>query len=586
MGVGQLALISSVSIPIWGKLGSCGKMAACVASRVFSQASKIMAQTSPEPLVTLRLTGLVQSLEEGDSELLARAARRLGIGELDLRGARIARRSVDARRRPPRLPVQVDLVVRAGFQSRALAREERSGYLRPAPIPGSLMPDKHAGPIGRGHIVVVGSGPAGVFAALPLALGGASVTVLERGAVLEDRHRRLVPFHRGRALDPETNLLFGEGGAGTYSDGKLYTRIDDPLEVPILEELVACGAPAEIRFDARAHIGTEGLHALLPRLRQRLIDAGVTFAFDTRFEGLELDEGPPRRVTGVRTSQGPLACDGLILATGHSARDTWRILAGQGVPFEAKAFQFGVRIEHPQEMITSARYGSEAELLGPASYSLTCKGSGQTQSVHSFCMCPGGRVVASVNEERTLCTNGMSNATHSSPWANSGLVVTVNPDQFAGAADDPFRGTNFQHEQERAAFEAGGGTYAAPAQRADDFLAGRLSSGELKTSLVFGAQAARLDELLPGFVTLALRQALKRFEAQIPGYSGSDGLLLGVESRSSGPIRIPRDSETRLVRGFSNLQAVGEGAGWAGGIMSAAIDGAGAAQCLYSLGNS
>ena len=545
-----------------------------------------MPDPRPEALITLRLSGLVQGLEEGDMELLARAQKRLGIDESALRGARISRRSVDARKRPPKLPVQVDLVVPKRFGSKALSREERSGRVRQAPMPGSLTPAQPAGPVGRGHVVVVGSGPAGMFAALPLALGGASVTVLERGAVLEDRHRRLVPFHRGKALDPETNLLFGEGGAGTYSDGKLYTRVDDPLEVPILDELVACGAPDGIRFDARAHIGTDLLHAILPRLRQRLIDEGVNFAFDTRFEGLELEDGAPQRVTGARTSRGTLACDGLILATGHSARDTWKILAGQGVPFEAKAFQFGVRIEHPQELITEARYGTGAEVLGPASYSLTSRADGLTQAAHSFCMCPGGRVVASVNEAGTLCTNGMSNAAHSSPWANSGLVVTVTPDQFPGDESNPFRGVDFQRDQEQRAFHAGGGTYAAPAQRADDFLTGRMSTGELKTSLVFGAEPARLDQMLPEFVTRALGLALERFERQIPGYSGAPGLLLGVESRSSGPIRIPRDRTTRLVRGFSNLQAVGEGAGWAGGIMSAAIDGAGAALALHAVGNS
>lgn len=537
------------------------------------------------PLITLRLSGLVQGLTEPDQDLLERARRKLGIGPQDLRGARLARRSVDARKRPPRLPVQVDLVVPAGFRSRSLAREERSGRVRQAPEPGSLFPRDPAGALGRGRIVVVGSGPAGMFAALPLALGGAQVTLLERGAVLEERHRRLVPFHRGQPLDPETNLLFGEGGAGTYSDGKLYTRVDDPLEVPILSELVACGAPEAIQFDARAHMGTDRLHALLPRLRQRLIDAGVSFSFDTRFEGLDLDPGPPSRIRGVRTSRGDLPADGVVLAMGHSARDTWRVLCAQGVPFEAKAFQFGVRIEHPQELITHGRYGtgSDADLLGPASYALTARANGSVQGMHSFCMCPGGRVVASVNEEGSLCTNGMSNAAHSSPWANSGLVVTVNPNQFGGDPRDPFRGVDFQRDQERRAFKAGGGAYGAPAQRADDFLAGRMSRGDLKTSLVFGAQPARLDQLLPEFVSQALAQALNRFESQIEGYGSSEGLLLGVESRSSGPIRIPRGRSGCLVKGFANLIAVGEGAGWAGGIMSAAIDGARGALALRLL---
>lgn len=533
-------------------------------------------------LRTLRVGGLVQGLGETDADLLQRAMRRIGAGHEHTRGARIARRSVDARKRPVQLPVQVDLVVPVGFRSKALQREERSGRVRPAPLPGSLQPSTAGGRFAGARVVVVGTGPAGIFAALPLALGGAQVTVLDRGADLGERHRRLVPFHRGGALDPETNLLFGEGGAGTYSDGKLYTRVDHPLEVPILEELVAAGAPPEILFDARAHVGTDRLHTVLPALRQRLVDLGVAFQFGCRVEELELSPSEPGRVTGLRTTGGRLPCDAVVLATGHSARDTWESLARQGVPFEAKPFQFGVRIEHPQELITRARYGEPApEVLGAASYTLTAKASGAARGAHSFCMCPGGRVVASVHEEGHLCTNGMSNSTHSSRWANSGLVVTLGPEDYGGSG--PFAGVAFQRRMERLAFEAGGGTYAAPAQRAEDFLLGRPSRGELPTSLVFGARPARLDTLLPEAVTGALAAALARWERVIPGYSGAEGVLLGVEARSSGPVRIPRDRETLLVDGFQNLQAVGEGAGWAGGIMSAAIDGARAGLALMAL---
>lgn len=531
-------------------------------------------------LVTLRVGGLVQALDEPDAEVLERAARRIGAASHEVRGARFARRSVDARKRPVRLPVQVDLVVPSGFRSRALQREERSGRVRPAPLAGSLVPPD-AGARGR-HVVVVGTGPAGIFAALPLALGGARVTVLERGADLGTRHRRLVPFHRGGALDPETNLLFGEGGAGTYSDGKLYTRVDHPLEVPILEELVAAGAPAEILFDARAHVGTDRLHTVLPALRRRLQEVGVEFRFDSRLDGLRLSPSRPGCVQAVEVGGESIACDAVVLATGHSARDTWERLHGQGVPFEAKPFQFGVRIEHPQELVTRARYGDPAPAeLGAAAYGLTHKARSGVRGAHSFCMCPGGRVVASVHEEGHLCTNGMSNSSHSSRWANSGLVVTLGPDDYG--AKGPFAGVAFQRRMERLAFEAGGGTYAAPAQRADDFLARRATSGELATSLVFGARPARLDELLPEAVTRALAAGLERWERQVPGFAGPEGLLLGFESRSSGPVRIPRDRETLLVEGFSNLQAVGEGAGWAGGIMSAAIDGARAGLALHAL---
>jgi len=308
----------------------------------------------------------------------------------------------------------------------------------------------------------------------------------------------------------------------------------------------------------------------------------VEFRFDSRLDGLRLSPSHAGRVQAVEVGGESVACDAVVLATGHSARDTWERLHRQGVPFEAKPFQFGVRIEHPQELVTRARYGDPAPAeLGAAAYGLTHKARAGVRGAHSFCMCPGGRVVASVHEEGHLCTNGMSNSTHSSRWANSGLVVTLGPDDYG--AKGPFAGVAFQRRMERLAFEAGGGTYAAPAQRADDFLARRATSGELATSLVFGARPARLDELLPEAVTRALAAGLKRWERQVPGFAGPEGLLLGFESRSSGPVRIPRDRETLLVEGFSNLQAVGEGAGWAGGIMSAAIDGARAGLALHAL---
>jgi uncharacterized FAD-dependent dehydrogenase len=377
-----------------------------------------------------------------------------------------------------------------------------------------------------------------------------------------------VKFHRTRVPDPETNLLFGEGGAGTYSDGKLYTRVDHELEVPILDELVACGAPPEILFDARAHIGTDRLHRLLPRLRARLEEAGVTLAWETRLEGLVTDES---RVRAVRTTRGEIGCDAVVLATGHSARDTWRALAADGVRIEAKPFQFGVRIEHAQDRITEQRYGTDR--LGPASYNLVCRRVG----VHSFCMCPGGRIVASVNEAGTLCTNGMSNARHSSGFANAALVVTVGPDEFGPGA---FAGVEYQRKFEEAFFAAGGRDYSAPVQTASDFLAGRDSTGAFRTSYVLGTRPGRIDRLLPDRVRASLAVALEAFDAELPGFAGDSALLVGVETRSSGPIRMVRDPDSRAALGLSNLYPVGEGAGYAGGIMSAALDGARSAQSL------
>ena len=536
----------------------------------------------PAPTRTWRLKDFEQGLSEPEDSLRRRAAAAVGVDVGDLRGFRIARRALDARRRrgPLRFICHLDLVLDAGRRTAALTTLERSGRVAPGVAPGRLVLEGVAPERRSTRAVVVGSGPAGTFAALVLALNGIRPTLIERGARLEKRTRSLVRFRRGGALDPENNLLFGEGGAGTYSDGKLYTRVEDALEVPLLEELVTCGAPPEILFDSRAHIGTDRLHRLLPRLRARLEQVGVDFLWDTRLEGLVAEEGPIRTVRAVRTSRGELSCDVLVLAVGHSARDTWTRLAEAGVPFLAKPFQFGVRVEHPQELVTRGRYGDgpEASLLGPASYNLVYRGGPDGPGAHSFCMCPGGRMVASVNEEGMLCTNGMSNSGHSSRWANAAVVTTFGPDDYAAHGDGPFAGVAFQRHYERAFFGAGGGDFTAPAQRVPDFLAGRRSAGELPTSYTFGAVPGRIDELLPERARDALRRALARFDRQIAGFAGPEGMLVGVESRSSGPVRIPRDRGTFVAEGWGNLYPAGEGAGYAGGIMSAALDGAHCAQ--------
>jgi uncharacterized FAD-dependent dehydrogenase len=453
----------------------------------------------------------------------------------------------------------------------------------PAPARARIEVERPHPSLARACAVVVGAGPAGLFAALVLARNGLAVTLLDRGAALRERGRAVGRFDRSRVPDPETNLLFGEGGAGTYSDGKLYTRVEDPLEVPLLEELVACGAPPEILYDARAHIGTDRLHRILPLLRARLEADGVTFLWRTRLEKLVLEDGAPRRVRAVATSAGEIACDALVLAPGHSARDTWERLAAQGVAVEAKPFQLGVRIEHPQALIDAGRHGAgpEAAALGPASYNLACKAGEGLPAAHSFCMCPGGRIVASVSEPGLLCTNGMSNSRHSSPFANAALVTTLGPRELGPG---PFAGVELQRELEARFFREGGGDYTAPAQRAPEFLLGRDSRDAGPSSYRFGTRPGRIDLLLPTRVREALRRALARFDRLIPGFAGPEALLVGLESRSSGPLRLPRDECTRRARGFANLYPVGEGAGYAGGIMSAALDGARAAQALLQHG--
>ncbi|MBI5364361.1 MAG: FAD-dependent oxidoreductase [Planctomycetes bacterium] len=539
----------------------------------------------PEEKHAWRVKGLELQVGADERELAALACAEVGLEPRELSGFRLVKKALDARRfqgvHRLRFVYHVELVLPAGFRSAAFERARRSGRVEKVERQVEPRVERVHASLAAKHVAVVGAGPAGLFAALVLARHGVRVTLVDRGSAVERRSRELVQFHRTRTPDPESNLLFGEGGAGTYSDGKLYTRVDDPLEHALLEELVAAGADPVILYDSRAHIGTDRLHRILPVLRARLAERGVRFDWNTRVDGLVL--GAPGRVQALATSKGELPCEALVFAPGHSARDTWAAFHAQGVVFEAKPFQLGVRIEHPQELVTRAQFGTsaEAEALGAASYALVAREANGLRAAHSFCMCPGGRIVASVNEPGFLCTNGMSNSRHSSRWANAALVVTLGPDDFGRG---PFDGVALQRELEARFFAAGGGDYTAPAQRADDFLRGKESGGELATSYRFGARPGRVDELLPPFLRDALRAALARFDRTIPGFAGKDGLLVGLESRSSGPVRMPRDRATRRASGFSNLYPAGEGAGWAGGITSAALDGAKSALALLEHG--
>ena len=532
--------------------------------------------------LTWRVRDLSAALAESDDEVRSRVLRAVGVDEEVLAGFRIARRSLDARHRNLRFDLQADLVLPEGFRSAAFDRAIRSGRAVPQQEPGSLVvPERHTSLAGL-RVAVIGAGPAGLFAALALVRNGIEVDVVDRGAGLRQRGRAVAGFLRSRVPDPENNLLYGEGGAGTYSDGKLYTRIDHPLEVPLLEELIAAGASPEIAIDSRAHIGTDRLHGILSRIRVGLEASGARFHWNTRVDGWRV-AASSRRIVALETSAGELACDAVLLAPGHSARDTLTALSEQGLAVEAKPFQFGVRVEHPQELITRARHGTsrEAQALGPAYYGLVCKAGGGLPAVHSFCMCPGGQIVASVNVPGLLCTNGMSNSRHSSPWANAALVVTLGPQDFGPGR---FAGVHFQEEMESLFFAAGGSDYTAPSQRVPDFLSGNPTSTPGRSSYKLGIRSGRIDTLLPVRVRDALRRALQHFDRSVPGFAGPEALLVGIESRSSGPVRILREPTSRRAVGIENLFPMGEGAGHAGGLMSAAIDGARSAQALLRFG--
>lgn len=538
--------------------------------------------STPSGSQRVRVMAVELGLDEPESLLAARSAQAIGIAPESIRELRVVRRAVDARLRGRthdiRFVYHLDLEVEgAATRGAAFAKARKSGRARDLEPGATFEVELGDASLRDRRIVVVGAGPAGLYAAWTLAANGVAVDVIDRGPTLRERGRAVSRFTRTRELDPERNLLFGEGGAGTYSDGKLYTRTQHALEAPILQTLIEAGADPEIAFDARAHVGTDRLHRILPRLRERLESMGVRFHFDTKLLGLVRSEA--RTIQSLRTSAGEMPCDGVVLALGHSARDTLRALSEEGLVLESKPFQIGLRIEHPQALIDAGRYGQHAEhpRLGHAYYSLVAKSTRETAAVHSFCMCPGGQIVASVAQPGLLCTNGMSNSKHSSPYANSGLVVTLGPREYG---DDVLAGVELQEALEASFFEAGGGDYTVPAQRVRDFLKGRDSSTLARSSYKLGLAAVRLDELMPPLMTGSLRGALRRFDKKIPGYAGDEGQLVGIESRSSGPLRIPRDRERRLAVGFDNLWPVGEGAGFAGGIMSAAIDGARSAWAI------
>lgn len=530
----------------------------------------------------LRLTDIKLPLDHDDSALAAAIVSKLAIAADDLLNINVFKRGYDARNnRDIQLIYTVDVEVNG--EADLLAKFAKDTQVRVTPD----MTYKFVAqaPENLTHRpVVVGLGPCGIFAALILAQMGFKPIVLERGKAVRERTKDTFGFWRKQPLNPESNVQFGEGGAGTFSDGKLYSQVKDRKHYgrKVLHEFVEAGAPEEILYVSKPHIGTFKLVSMVEKMRQQIIDLGGEIRFSTRVEKLDLDEQDGQyTVKGLHLSDGDyLACKQVILALGHSARDTFQNLYEQGVYIEAKPFSIGFRIEHEQSMIDRCRFGDNAgnPILGAADYKLVhhCK-NGRT--VYSFCMCPGGTVVAAASEPGRVVTNGMSQYSRHERNANSAIVVGITPEQdYPG---HPLAGIELQRRLEELAFRAGGENYNAPGQLIGDFLAGKPSAelGEVTPSYTPGVTLTDLSKVVPDYVTQAIREAIPAFDRQIKGFAKADGTLTGVETRTSSPVCIKRDKDYQSVN-VKGLYPAGEGAGYAGGIWSAGIDGIRVAEAL------
>lgn len=530
----------------------------------------------------LRLAELKLPLDHTDEDLHAAIVKKLRLKQSDITSLSIFKRSYDARKRDQiRLVYIVD--IETPKQKQLLNRFKRDPHIKPTP--DTSYHYVATAPKGLDHRpVVIGNGPCGMFAGLLLAQMGFQPIILERGKAVHERSVDTFGFWSKRKFKPESNAQFGEGGAGTFSDGKLYSRIKDTNHHgrKVLQELVNAGAVPEILYINKPHIGTYRLVKIVENLRHTILSLGGEVRFETRVDDIDINaDSNARQVRGVILANGDyIRTDHVVLAVGHSARDTFEMIHRRGVYIEPKPFSIGFRIEHPQPLIDTCRFGEQAghPLLGAADYKLVHHCS-NGRSVYSFCMCPGGQVVAATSETDRVVTNGMSQYERSGKNANSGIVVGITPE--TDYPDGPLAGIVFQRELESRAFELGGGTYAAPGQLVGDFLAGQPSTqlGRVKPTYRPGVHLCDLSPSLPDYAIEAIREAIPVFDQTIKGFAMHDAVLTGVETRTSSPIRIKRGDDFQSLN-TQGLYPAGEGAGYAGGILSAGVDGIKVAEAV------
>jgi len=528
--------------------------------------------------MSIRVSNLTLNIDELEESLKRKVAKELKLSVGDIIEYKIIKESIDARKKDNiKFNYSVDIKCQDEKSVLSAAKNKDAKLIEDQEV----LPLVHGKNILKARPIVIGLGPSGLFAALTLAKEGYKPIVFERGEDVDNRTKTVENFWTGTTpLNLESNVQFGEGGAGAFSDGKLTTRIKDKRCGFVLEELVKAGAPKEITYLGKPHVGTDILKGVVKNIREKIIALGGEVHFNSKLEYINIKEG---KLESIVVNGGEIGCEVLVLSIGHSSRDTYEMLHKAGVFMESKAFAIGVRIEHPQELINNSQYGKFANhpRLRAADYKLAYQSPKNNRGVYSFCMCPGGSVVSAPSEENRLVSNGMSYHARDLKNANSALVVTVGPEDFEGAS--PLSGMEFQRYYEGLAYNLGGGDYKAPVQLLGDFLKDKNSTkiGKVIPSYTPGVELRELKNCLPDYVVDTLKDGILKFDSRIKGYAMKDAVLTGIETRTSAPVRISRNESLESISA-KGLFPAGEGSGFAGGIISAAVDGIKVAEKIVS----